>query len=240
MIFTKDEFAKLKPGKNKVLIRPYPNEFIKYGTLELLNAFASRKDKWLADNPAQHEGFMGEVIRIGDLNYRKEFGYNQPFDADMELKEGDKVWTNYIILGDVLGNMENAKDQAIHVDDETYAIVPYSQIYARKRGDEVVGINGYCLLEPLRCDPLSKKLWTPEQPYGNTAIVRYLATPLRGWNDRGELEFNENELTMDIKVGDKVQLQHDFFKFLEPDLYHTLPFYPLTPIQRRSMLGILT
>ena len=84
--------------------------------------------------PEDHVEIINEVIAVPE-----RLKFNE-WETEMQLKVGDKVWVNYLSI---------IKGERVQVGGEVYVLVPYEKIILTKRGDDLVMLNGYVLIEPV-------------------------------------------------------------------------------------------
>ena len=134
------------------------------------------------DGPQRHLVSHGVItknpISISSIGVEP---WQMPWETTIETQEGDMVWFNYMqtLLSFKKGNYYKGPN------GELYILVKYSELSVAKRGDEVIPLNGYCLLEPIgsslnnRAESIGLVL--PEAAKGQVdnrkAVVAYVGTP---------------------------------------------------------------
>ena len=212
------------------VIEPILNDTITYGSLKLI----------LTNDPSNYASYIparGIVKKLPAQikTHREGNQHYQPFDTEITIKEGDEVFFDRGVAGNILGEVSNTTEQLIMVDEKPYMKMHYSFIIAVKRGDNIFGINNYILIEPIKhrdskvvselhYNHVEKKF--EDFYYTNDGIIRY-STLIK------DEEFN---------IGDAVLLQSFKNKywggFLEPEGHRTLP-YDLWYIQKDNILGTI-
>lgn len=184
---------------NQVLIKPNRKEHEvkikgklgKEQVLELDTSF----------NEMEHTVIVGNIVALPDeLVYDRRNPASLHHLTTKELKVGDLVTYYYI-------SARNAVSQGkMFIEDgELYIYIPYDQIFAARRGEEVVIPNGYAIIEPEE-DTINTTLILPDQLKGkkseNIGIIRYLGTP--NMQHKHEPTIGGDDPL--LKVGDKVLL----------------------------------
>ncbi len=156
--------------------------------------------------------------------------------TDFECKEGDRVIFGYFAFTEAF---RDADPRWIKCNGEIYILVFYGLMYLAQRGEEVIMLNGYTLVEPVQ-DEVDTNLFLPKHLKRSTnkqrGIVRYLGSLNR--------EYSNHRYTPDddsLKVGDLVTMDRYCNIPLEYDLWRTFDkdktFYR---VQRTFISGIIT
>jgi len=167
--------------------------------------------------PEHHVEIINEVIAVPE---RLKF---TDWETEMELKVGDQVWVNYLAI---------MKGEKIMVGDQTYTLVPYEKIILAKRGEDIVMLNGYVLIEPVLEDAPESEIITLLKNTKQAAMrgyVRYMGTPNKRYSD--ELHTDE----IGIKIGDMVGLRHGYHPKLESPYHQVIGDYYV--VQRRNIVA---
>jgi len=96
-----------------------------------------------AEGPGSHVADLavitGEVVAVCDNIYfdREDVNDSMLWHTEIEVKVGDKVWFDYL---------ESLNCTEILVDDDCYRVLPYQYLWVAKRGDKIIPLNGYCLV----------------------------------------------------------------------------------------------
>jgi len=121
--------------------------------------------------------------------------------TDFEVQEGDKVIFGYFAFTEAF---RDADPRWIKVNGEIYILVFYGLMYLARRGDDVIMLNGYTLIEPVQ-DEVATKLFLPSHIKRSTnkqrGIVRYMGSLNR--------EYSNHRYTPDddsLQVGDLVTM----------------------------------
>ena len=168
---------------------------------------------------AGHADRVGTVVRVPESLYYKDNTFdgdgglkdNDPrsmdHQCDMELKEGDEVWVEYL---------DSLNCPVWIVDGLEYKLIKYDNIYLAKRKEidpvsgevveQVIMLNGFCLFEPVKIDPSEvidvvdenfEKKYDPMR-----GVVAYSGKPNREYRKLNP--HNRRTDDMDIKIGDRV------------------------------------
>jgi hypothetical protein len=205
MILTKEEFEKLKPNKDCLVIEPILNDNVKTaGGIWLEPGYVKKyKEMWQDKSFNTHDQAprMGTVIKVSET-----VGY---------IGEGDTVWFDYLEALKILGRLEMNPDNSIMVEDKVYMIMNKSFIVAVRQQpvEEVYGYNWY-LVEPVDEGLKSKLL---ELPF-NKKIVNKGIVRCNNLMDHDQL----------VNPGDKIIIKGEQDKphhvFVEMETYKTLPW----------------
>jgi hypothetical protein len=84
----------------------------------------------------------GKIIRIAekDLSYQ---GWD--YDCEFDAVEGDDVWFDATFTREMITEGEGG----CIIDGRVYLMISKKSIYAAKRGDEIISLNGYIIGKPL-------------------------------------------------------------------------------------------
>jgi hypothetical protein len=252
MRLTQKQFERFRPMNNWVLIKP------NRGTDEVyLNRGTDEEMKFYIDfkfDPAKHAPVVGTAVKVPENLFYSETSSNSiPWKTEMELREGDEVFYNYLSASVALGLEENKYGKTyedtriitVEGDDNIYILVKYDKVYVAKRGEnkDVVPINGYILVEPLEKKYVKTFLELPEMvktvnknstTYG---IVRHKGTRLECYQQR---PMYNDPSERSLKVGDIVAMENVSDIPLEYDMHAEFDkkttFYR---IQGRQVLAIM-
>lgn len=114
------------------------------------------------------------------------------WDTDMEIKEGDMVW---------FGLIEAHNAMELHCEGRVFKILPYSDLYVAKRGNEVICLNGYVLMQTVNKMRISDLDHISEKQIDKTkGVIRYVGKANRRYISKN---FADHK---DIREGDIVLL----------------------------------
>lgn len=164
-------------------------------------------------NESAHVARYGTVERRPWwLFNRKQYGWGMdwefPFKCDT-LVEGDTVY---------FGLMESFSCPVIKVGTDIYYLVKFSEIILVKRGEEIIPLNGYVLVEEYNETAKSKIIIVDFSKKQNKkrGIVRYIGVP----NTR--YRHDEAQDAENISVGDIVNFRMNLWTEVEDERYQTL------------------
>jgi len=169
--------------------------------------------------PEDHVEIINEVIAVPLTAKCSEW------ETEMQLKVGDKVWVNRLTI---------IKAEKIQVGETTYLKVPYEMIILAKRGDEIIMLNGYVLLEPIHKAQIKSDtiiLAPNKEEHQDRGIVRYMGIPNKRYTD--EILSDDCE----ISIGDRVLLSRKYNPKLESSYHESIGNYLV--VQRRHMIAKL-
>lgn len=234
MRLTKKEWDRFRPINNWVVIQP------NRGADEIvLNKGTKDEMKFYVDfayNPNKHVPVVGTAVKVPEkINYcnnkRKPGFFNSlQWKTEMELREGDTVFYNYLAGSTALGLEQNNYGQnytdkrviTVEGDSNIYIMVKYDRVYVAKRKDDVIPVNGFMLVEPMDKQYFETFLHIPEMVKNTNkksstyGIVRYKGSRLEEYHDRPMYKDPSNS---ELKVGDLVALNDVSDIPLEWDLH---------------------
>lgn len=207
-----DSIEDIIPENNYVLVKPHNNFTDSNVGLRIDKTF----------NPHLHAARTGVVVAVPQkLIYRHNLGPDSmPWDTDMELKVGDEVTYHYLAA---MTAEENTHTRYLTVGDEMYYFIKYDRIYTAKRGDNIIMLNGFILVEPVRDLALNKfksVLDIPLRQDKYFGVVRYVGSKVRDYNKIYK-KFHGPDRD-NIQPGDVVVMDEVCDIPLEYDLHATL------------------
>jgi len=218
-----DSRHNIHPGTNRVLVKiPRGNTTIELCGMKL--------DIDISFDPGRHVDVYGEVAAVPDgLHYKKI--RNSLFRGsmthkvqNMELEVGDKIYFLYFAAIMALGYMADFTKMPYHEDnayfickDEVYILIPYESIFVAVRGEQIIPLNGYALVEPIMFNEYDVDFIKNMREHENVGIVRYIGNH--------NLEYNEKRMkdAVDIKPGDTILFRRFNNQCLENDLHQSFP-----------------
>lgn len=221
---SKSQLSKIKLGTNMVLVHVESNEgrTTQGGIIIGFNldvVYGEGTGSHAADAAEVH----GVVFKCCDkLFYQKDDPYTMSWDTDIMIQEGDQVWFNYIV---------STHTVTLDVDGEMYLLIPYGDLFVAKRGETVIPLNGYVLLEEVKKEEVSfLYLAETDKMDQRRGIVRYVGEPNR------EYRVDAFSDDIDIAEGDMVQLRSGFTPYrLERQSYFADFGEMLLVVQRRNI-----
>lgn len=186
----------------------------------------------------------GEVMGLpSHLSYCGKPNLQMPWLTDMEIRMHDKVIVYYLSIINAL-RKENMR--FIVEGEDRYIFVPYNTVYAIVRGEDVIPINGYCLIEPVENPEITRtrermkalgmeyveigRKISNEVTFGK---IKYLGKPNRAYPDDGQ-----SDRGVDVAVGDVVVIRKTADIPLQYDLHMKInQGVKLFRVQRRNLLA---
>ena len=205
-MITLDTIEGFKPLNNFVLLGN-PTSTEKIGGLFIDTTY----------KPEDHVEIINEVIAVPE-----RLKFNE-WETEMQLKVGDKVWVNYLSI---------IKGERVQVGGEVYVLVPYEKIILTKRGDDLVMLNGYVLIEPVLEETQQSGiiiLLKQAKQASQRGYVRHMGIPNKRYTDESHTD------EIDIKLGDMVGLKHGYNSKLESSYHQTIGDYWV--VQRRNIVA---
>ena len=161
----------------------------------------------------KHSTVTGEVWGLpSHLSYFGEGNRGMPWLTPMEIRMGDKAIIYYLA---VINALKKENKKFIIEGKDRYIFVPYSSVYAVIRGENIIPLNGYCLIEAIEdpsitSDKESFKKIGMELIVGarrsNSHVtygrVKYVGTPNREYVDE-----DYTDEGCDVRVGDVVVIR---------------------------------
>lgn len=163
----------------------------------------------------------GKLIRLpeklGDKN-------NWDFECEFDGIEGDEVWFDATYTRQKIQDNENGFEK----DGRRYLLIPRNAIFAAKRNDEIISLNGYVLGEVLSNERKSGSLFLSQTPINR---VRIEVAPLRDPKFHNE----ETWINTKLKKDDVVCIRDQFVVPLDSTLAQSTN---LVRFQSRVILAI--
>jgi len=234
MRLTKKQWERFRPINNWVIIEP------NRGADEvIINKGTDEEQKFYVDfafNPNKHVPVVGTAVKVPErlkyCNNKKKAGFfdSLQWKTEMELREGDTVFYNYLAGSTALGLEQNNYGQnytdkrviTVEGDDSIYIMVKYDRIYVAKRNDDVIPLNGFMLIEPMEKKYVDTFLHIPEMVKTTNAksstygIVRHKGSRLSEYHDR---PMYKDPSDRELQVGDLVAMNDVSDIPLEWDLH---------------------
>jgi len=214
-----DSLDNFKPISNSVLLRiDEMHDEITYGTLTLKLDTSFEVGK--------HAANKGVVIKVPEkFVYSDKSSLNTgDWDTNIEVKEGDQVWFDYLT---------GIECNQIECKGKLYYVLPYHTLYVTRRKEEVIPLNGYVLLEPIIKEE-GYKDFKFERERAKYAMVAYSGSCNKRYHNK---QYYDDP---DIKAGEKVIYGKVSGLFLEQEEHSSFngnKRYRI--IQRRHLTGII-
>ena len=139
--------------------------------------------KFILDNEyleLQNITVVGKVLAVPDelIFDRMNYNHSMEWDSPMELKVGDIVWSTYMAVK----NATSGQDPKV-IDGNP--VIPYQSCIVAKRGDDVICLNGFVLIEPIKRGDFCGLLpdYLKDSPNLNVGYIRHLGTPNKEYWD---------------------------------------------------------
>jgi hypothetical protein len=223
---------------NFVLIKLDPENT----SIKLRNGF----DLYIDNNfePEKNAVVTGTVFGLpSHLKYSGKPNLDMPWLCDMELQMGDKVILYYL---SVLNALDKRNKRYILEGDDKYIFVSYDNVYAIIRGEQVIPVNGFCLIEPIedpaithereRMEKLGMELVIMGRKISNQVTygkIKYLAK-----TNRAYVEDFHSDRGVDVAVGDVVVIKKTNDIPLQYSVHQKInDGVKLFRVQRRNLLA---
>lgn len=159
----------------------------------------------------------GIVLAVPEkLRYSEKQGDpSLDFDTDMELEIGDTVIFNYL-------TQQHVKSEGAYDGDGNY-FIHYDKIFVALRGEKVICLNGYVVVEPTQtviASTLKLPTYLKNKKSKMKGVVRHCGTPVRRYRFFPELPPDET-----VKEGDNI-------------IFHNMDAVPLQ--QNQAIHGLLS
>ncbi len=166
-------YSQIEPLSNHVIYLPYWKEGseVKIGDLKFTI------DKSYA--PGEHQPIHGKILAVPPFLDYDFTNQSLDWDTNMELCVGDEVVCNFY---DVFQAIEGTTRKQIKFGDEEALLIRYDRIYAAKRDNEIVPINGYVFVEPIApvdLDKFENVNWRKHKHDTRFGIVRHVGSRLK-------------------------------------------------------------
>lgn len=163
----------------------------------------------------------GKIVKISERNLT-DGGWD--FSCKFDGVVGDEVWFDATYTRD---QMESA-DKLFEKDGKTYILIPEQSIYAAKRGEEIVSLNGYIIGRVLPNDRTYGSLFLPDADVRRVEVV---VEPARDPIYRDKNIWKNTK----VKRGDVVCVKPHFATRLDPTLAQSIDY---VRFQSRVILAI--
>jgi len=173
------------------------------------------------DNAGKQAVRRGKIVKVSEKNLT-DGGWD--FSCKFDGVVGDDVWFDATYTRD---QMESA-DKLFEKDGKTYILIPEQSIYAAKRGDEIVSLNGYIIGKVLPNDRTYGSLFLPDAKIRRIEVV---VEPARDPIYREGFLWNNTK----VKKGDVVCIKPQFATRLDPTLANSTEY---VRFQSRIILAI--
>lgn len=183
--------------------------------------------------PEKHSKIKGKVLAVPDKIYFDKIDEaSMEYDVDMDVQVGDEVYFHYLSSGKaVKGRM------TYEVDGKRCIFIPYDKLFFAKRGDDVIMLNGWMLVEPIE-DTIDTTLVIPDTMRGHSkkiGKIKHCGSHVRKYKFYPDV--CEHNIT--VADGDRVIFTKHSDIPVEYDLHNTLGT-KVFRMQRKDIIAIIT
>jgi co-chaperonin GroES (HSP10) len=107
--------------------------------------------------PEKHTITYGTVVAVPDTLTYGPLAHHMPWETICEVNIGDKVYFTWDAIITAFGKT-NPGVVKVTGSSDIYIIMKYSQLTLKVVDDEIIMLNGYCLIEELKVSDLPKEL----------------------------------------------------------------------------------
>jgi hypothetical protein len=193
--------------------------FKEYG--KMLAESKKEADAVTEDEVGKQAVRRGKIVKVSEKNLT-DGGWD--FSCKFDGVVGDEVWFDATYTRD---QMESA-EKLFEKDGKTYILIPEQSIYAAKRGDEIVSLNGYIIGKVLPNDRTYGSLFLPDAEIRRVEVV---VEPARDPIYRNKQVWKNTK----VKKGDIVCIKPHFATRLDPTLANSTEY---VRFQSRIILAI--
>lgn len=181
-----DTIEGYRPYRGLVLIKPVSKEG---ATTKAGIIVGFQPETKYVDEEGSHIADM--TITEGEVIALPIHHYTEGYTIDNEVQVGDQTWFNYF---------SSLHGTDVWVGKELYRLIRYDGLVAAKRGEEIIILNGYVLLEEVMEEKEDNGIWSPAHKLTDRGIIRYLGS---------KRVYDIPALTddIDLNVGDTVLLR---------------------------------
>jgi co-chaperonin GroES (HSP10) len=203
--FTIEDWENFRIPHNRVLVELNPEE-----TERTIGGIIVVKEHNFAAH-ATRRGIVKKTPHSLVCNINQ--GETMPWETDMELKIGDEVYMTF---------QDSNYGYPFTYKGNYMRMIDYSGILLAKRDKEIIMCNGYVLLEKI----INKKTfgaYTKEEEDPNFAIVHAIGKPnrrIKGYDKHLQEEVFTKDVSIDLKIGDKVYINDHTRVFDLEDFAH--------------------
>lgn len=204
------------PISNYVLVRPLrkDNELVLSDKQTIFIDPSWEREK--------HAPSAGIVIKTpaGIYFNDKDANSTAEYETDQELLEGDTVVFHYLCFQTAI-----ERRQCFTIDGEIYLLIKYDQIFLAKRGDNVIPINGWLIIEPDDEDINIGTLIKPDQLLNRKSLthgtIRFAGSMVRAYASvyTKDKPFDTDEVSIGDHVTfskeDSIPLQYELHQIIE-------------------------
>ena len=170
----------------------------------------------------KHASVYGLVVKVPEKLYFDKESHSTKsvyYDVDIELKSGDIGFFNYMCVQNCIDNNAFLLD-----GEDVYFFIKYDLFICAKRGDDVIPVNGFVIVEALENENIKRLeaigLVAPDgnQDSERRGIVKYIGSPVRNYFYENEGTCDTNEIkqgnTVLFGINDSIALEYDIHRIL--------------------------
>jgi hypothetical protein len=157
----------------------------------------------------------GKIIRIAEKDLSQQ-GWD--YDCEFDAVEGDEVWFDATFTREMITEGEGG----CIIDGKVYLNISKKSIYAMKRGDEIVSLNGYIIGKLLGNDRKIGSIHMVDNDIQRVEVVVPNARTPR-------YTFPDTWTNTEVKKGDVVCIRNIFAIKLDPTLAKTTEYVRFQP-----------
>jgi len=152
----------------------------------------------------------GKIIRIAEIDPNEQ-GWD--YDCHFDGVEGDEVWFDVTFTREMITEGEGG----CIIDGKVYLTISKKSIYAAKRGDEIVSLNGYIIGKPLGNE---RKIGSIHMVDNDLTLVEVVVPPARV----PQFKMPDVWTNTEVKKGDIVCVRRIYATKLDPTLANTTEY----------------
>jgi len=157
----------------------------------------------------------GKIIKIAEAELNNQ-GWD--YDCEFDAVEGDEVWFDATFTREMITEGEGG----CIIDGKVYLMISKRSIYAAKRGDDIVSLNGYILGKLLGNERTYGSVYIPDNDMQRVEVVVPNARLPK--YDRPDVWSNT-----EVKEGDVVCVRNVYTTKLDPTLAKTTDYVRFQP-----------
>ena len=235
---SREDLKTIKLVSNKVLVKPV----LKTSMYKLKNTNITLQIDTDYD-PHVHAERVVEVVRVPKkLEFSSTFISKNvlPWETKMELQPGDKAWVRPLsVIGSEFTELIKITTRE---DKQVYFLLSYEDFFVAKRGEEVICLNGYVLIQPNKED-LQKKFKHIIVPaaYRGQGNTQSFKVCFSGSINTGYQDDTKEDFIDELKPGNNVVVWRKRRPYLMEDPLHACfnKKEGYFPIQRCDIVYIL-
>lgn len=241
MNITKEQLDNLVIPTNYVIVRPVVNnKTVLIGNTNI--------DIDISILPGKHMDTICEVVKVcKELRpTQSDFSYDENgvmYDCDIDLQEGDLALCYFRTLHNAIMGVQERHElwyngRRINVDGKTHVAMKYDEIYCAKRGDQIITVNGWNIIELRRKQFADFGITLPESAYGGKSdyygVIKHPAKPIMHHEEE-----DASEGFSALSEGDIVMMDHRMVIETESELHVQFFEEEMFRLQQKDILMVL-